>query len=57
MKIVKYNEDHLLEEEIERKVQKTRGVILNEQGKALLVKYAGILMLPGGKIEEEKLPL
>lgn len=54
MKIVKYNEDHLLEEEIERKVQKTRGVILNEQGKALLVKYAGILMLPGGKIEEEK---
>lgn len=54
MKIIRYNEDHLLEEEIERKVQKTRGIILNGQGKALLVKYAGILMLPGGKIQEEK---
>lgn len=53
MKIIRYNEDHLLEEEIERKVEKARGIILNEHGKALLVKYAGILMLPGGKIEEE----
>lgn len=35
------------------KVQdKVRAIILDKEGKALVTKYAGLYMLPGGKIEE-----
>lgn len=33
---------------------KVRAVILNKDGRALLVKYAGLYMLPGGKIDENE---
>ena len=53
MKIIEFNKENVKEEEIEMKVKKSRGIILNSQGKALIVKYAGIYMLPGGRIEQE----
>lgn len=53
MKVIKFNKENVKEEEIERKESKSRGIILNEQGKALIVKYAGLYMLPGGRIEKE----
>lgn len=36
----------------EKKVDKVRAIVLNKEGKALLVKYAGLYMLPGGKIDK-----
>ena len=53
MKVIKFNKENVEEEEIEMRVSKSRGIILNEQGKALIVKYAGLYMFPGGKIEQE----
>lgn len=53
MKVIKFNKENVKEEEIERKVSKSRAIILNEQGKALIVKYAGLYMFPGGRIEQE----
>lgn len=53
MKIIQFNQDNITKEEIDKIVKKSRGIILNEEGKALLVKYAGLYMLPGGKIEKE----
>lgn len=32
-------------------VNKVRAVMLNKQGKALLVNYAGLYMLPGGRVD------
>lgn len=52
MKVVKFNESNLQTEEIDKTVSKVRGIIINNDGKALVVKYAGIYMLPGGSIEE-----
>lgn len=53
MRVIKFNRDNVTEEEIEKIVKKSRGIILNEQGKALIVKYAGLYMFPGGRIEQE----
>ncbi len=53
MKIIEFNQKHITKEEIDKSVRKARGIILNKKGKALLVKYKGIYMLPGGSIEEE----
>lgn len=53
MKIIKFNKEKVREEEIEKVVQKSRGIVLNQEGKAMLVQYAGFYMFPGGKIEEE----
>ena len=53
MKIIRFNKENVTEDEIERRVRKARGIILNEQGKALIVKYAGLYMFPGGEIEGE----
>lgn len=36
----------------EKVVSKVRAIVINKQGRALLVKYAGLYMLPGGKIDE-----
>ena len=33
---------------------KVRAIILNKEGKALIVKYAGLYMLPGGKIDDNE---
>ena len=40
--------------EYQKVKDKVRAVILNEDGRALLVKYAGLYMLPGGKIDENE---
>lgn len=53
MKIIRFNKENIKNEEVEKVVKKSRGIILNEQGKALIVKYAGLYMFPGGKIENE----
>ena len=33
---------------------KVRAIILNKEGKALIVKYVGLYMLPGGKIDDNE---
>lgn len=53
VKIVKFNKENVKKEEIEKVARKSRGIVINEEGKALLVQYAGFYMFPGGKIEEE----
>lgn len=53
MKIIEFNKENVKEEEIEMRVEKSRGIILNSQGKALIVKHAGLYMLPGGRVEQE----
>lgn len=53
MKVIKFNKENVTKEEIDKVVQKSRGIIINQEGKALIVKYAGLYMFPGGKIEEE----
>jgi len=53
MKIVKFNKENVEKEEIERIVKKSRGIVINPEGKALLVQCAGFYMFPGGKIEGE----
>ena len=55
MKIIKFNKENVSDKEVEDLVVKSRGIILNEQGKALIVKYAGLYMFPGGRIEEKDL--
>ena len=56
MKNIEFNKTNLTEEEIEKEVKKVRAIVLNEKGQGLLVKYAGIYMLPGGKVEEREKP-
>ncbi len=53
MKKIEFNKNLVTKEEVDRTVRKVRGIILNKKGRALLVKYKGIYMLPGGSIEEE----
>ena len=53
MKVIKFNKDNVTEEEVEKRVKKTRGIILNKDGKALIVKYAGLYMFPGGRVQNE----
>ena len=40
--------------EYQKVKDKVRAVTLNKDGRALLVKYAGLYMLPGGKIDENE---
>lgn len=35
-------------------IDKVRAVVLNKQGKALLVNYAGLYMLPGGRVDNNE---
>lgn len=53
MKIIQFNEDNINKENVDKIVTKSRGIVLNEEGKVLLVKYAELYMLPGGKVEEK----
>lgn len=52
MKKINFNDNHLRREEIEEQVSKVRCILLNPQRQAMLIKYAGMYMLPGGSIEE-----
>lgn len=52
MKEIVYNNENLTEEEIQRTVNKVRGVILNKDGHILITKYAGMYLLVGGAIDE-----
>jgi len=52
MKIIILNEDSLKVTEIDKMVKKVRGIVVNENtNKILLVRYAGVYMFPGGKID------
>lgn len=53
MKVIQYNQENVTKEEIDKVVRKSRGIILNKDGKALCIKYAGLYTFPGGSIEEE----
>lgn len=50
MKTIKfnYNKDVVYD----RTVNKVRAIVLNKEGKALIEKYAGLYMLPGGSIDD-----
>ena len=53
IKVYNFNESNLLEEEIDKKVLKVRALIYNPvNNKVILVHYAGLYMLPGGKVDE-----
>ena len=52
MKQIVFNEDNLTDEEIDKVTRKVRGLVFNNKGQALLVRYAGLYMLPGGSIDE-----
>lgn len=54
MKVITFNKENVRKEEIEKVARKSRGIVLNQEGKALFVKCAGFYMFPGGKIEQEK---
>jgi len=55
MKKLIINQDHLTKEEINKIVRKVRAIIFNEDGKIIISKYAGIYMLPGGKVDLNEL--
>lgn len=40
-----------------KKVKKVRGIIFNYENKLLITKYAGIYMLPGGKVDDKETEL
>lgn len=53
MKQISFNETKLTDEDIDKVVRKVRALVINNKtGKALLVHYAGLYMLPGGSIDE-----
>ena len=57
MKVKVFNLENVTPEEVDRKVEKVRAIILNDEGKVLVGNYAGVYLLPGGSIdrdEEEK---
>lgn len=52
MKKIIFNEDSLVDEEIDKIVNKVRAFVINQEtNEILLVHYAGLYMLPGGKID------
>lgn len=50
MKKIKFDYDKNIS--YETQVNKVRAVIINDKGKCLLVRYAGLYMLPGGRVDE-----
>ena len=50
MKKIKF--DYEEDVKYEKQVNKVRAIVINEQGRCLLVKYAGLYMLPGGRIDK-----
>lgn len=56
-KKVIYEDDKLLEEEINDKKYKVRAILMNEKKEVVLEQYAGIYMFPGGSIEKGENPI
>lgn len=52
MKEIEFNEEGVKQSEIDRTVDKVRGLIFNKNGEVLLCNYAGVYLLPGGSIED-----
>ena len=45
MKIIEFNQNHITREETDKVARKVRGIILNQEGKALVAKNMGIYIL------------
>jgi 8-oxo-dGTP pyrophosphatase MutT (NUDIX family) len=56
MEIIIFNDDNLLVSQIDETVVKARAFIIDDNNEVLLSKYAGIYLLPGGKVEEQETP-
>ena len=54
MKQIVYNGSDVTDEEVDRVVNKVRGVVINKNGQIMLCRNAGIYLLPGGSIEENE---
>ena len=53
MKQIEFNEDLLTLEDIDKVTNKVRGIVINTNtNQILLVNYAELFMLPGGKVDE-----
>lgn len=53
MKQIEFNEDKITMSDIDKVTNKVRGIVLNtDNNQILLVNYAGLFMLPGGKVDE-----
>ena len=53
--IIEFNQNHITKDETDKVARKVRGIILNQEGKALVAKNMGIYILPGGSIEVENI--
>lgn len=55
IKTYNFNEDNLTQEEIDKKTTKVRAFIYNPAtDEAIIVHYAGLYMLPGGKVDKSE---
>ena len=55
MKEIVFNNNNLKENEIDKIVRKVRAIIINNKNdKILIVNYAGLFMLPGGKVDNNE---
>lgn len=53
VKLYNFNEENLIPEEIDKKTTKVRAFIYNPAtDEAIIVHYAGLYMLPGGKVDK-----
>ena len=53
MNIIEFNEDNLSLNEVDKTTNKVRGIVINTNtNQILLVNYAELFMLPGGKVDE-----
>lgn len=55
MKKIQYGKDE--KTVYNNEVNKVRAIVLNQNGRALIVKYAGLYMLPGGRVDNGEQPL
>lgn len=54
MKQIIYNEEKLTDKEVDRMVNKVRGIVINKNGQVMLCRNAGIYLLPGGSVERNE---
>lgn len=52
MKTIVFNDDNLTNEDIKEQKIKARAIIVNDSNELLLSHYAGLYMLPGGKVDK-----
>ena len=57
MKEIIINEDNLKDKDINKTTLKARAVIINDQEEISIAYYAGLYLLPGGKVHEDERPL